>query len=156
MGALIGLIQLGSIWSRLGTAISGACRALSGWITRNPVTALIVALCVALAASGWYIHHQRTELATTKAHDAQAQAALHTEQASNTRLTATIGQQNAAVAQLGKDSAKAVAQGNHDDDAAVSRSKELAAQSARIIVPTGPVQPDCRTPDSVMAAKGGL
>jgi hypothetical protein len=50
-----------------------------------------------------------------------------------------------------------VAQGNQADAAAVARSTARAAQSARIIVPPpAPVQPDCRTPDSVMAAKGGL
>lgn len=154
---LFTLIRLGSIWSRIGAILSGACTALAGWITRNPVTALIVALCVALAASGWYIHHQRTELATTKAHDAQAQAALHTEQASNTRLTATIGQQNAAVAQLGKDSAKAVAAGNQADAAAMARSRQRTIAGASIAVPPpAPAQPDCRTPDDVMAQKDDL
>lgn len=154
---ILTLIKLGSIWSRIGSIISGACTALAGWITRNPVTALIVALCLAVAGCGWYIHHQRGQIVAAKAAGAQDLKALTVQQASNTRLTAAIAQQNAAVAQMGTDSAKAIAQGNQADAAAVARSTARAAQSARIIVPPpAPVQTDCRTPDSVMAAKGNL
>lgn len=139
-----------------------ALKALGGiesaitWCFATWTRALITIALVIAAIAAWDIHHLRTELATAQAHDAATQKALIVQQASNARLAASIAQQNAAVAALGTDSAEAVAQGNRADADAVARSTARAAQSARIIVPTGPVQADCRTPDSVMAVKGGL
>ena len=154
---LFTLIKMGSIWSRIGAILSDACTALAGWITRNRVAALIVALCLAVVGCGWYIHHQHGQIVAAKSAGAQDLKALTVEQGSNARLNTAITQQNAAVAQLGTDSAAAVAQGNQADAAAVARSTARAAQSARIIVPpAAPAQADCRTPDDVMAVKGGL
>jgi cell division protein FtsB len=153
---MISLLGLAGLWARLGGWISGGLSTVAAAIVRYPWQTMLMIAAFVCGLLVWRNDRLAEDAKQARTDQAQAEAALKVEQASNARLAASIAQQNAAVAQLGTDSAKAVAQGNRADADAVARSAGRAAQSARIIVPTGPVQPDCRTPDSVMAAKGGL
>lgn len=151
------LLGAAGLWSRLAALFTAALSGVTGFVTRNPQLALTLAFAFACGVLIWRTDRLAEQRNQARADQAQAETALKTEQASNTRLTAAIAQQNAAVAKLGTDSAAAVAQGNAALSAAATRSTARAAQSARIVVPVGGVtQADCRTPDAVMAAKGGL
>ena len=157
MLGFLALLKLGSIWTRIGGAVSGACNAFAVWVVRNPIPALIGALVLAIGVLGWLVHHERAQVAVAKAAGAQDLKVLRVEQTSNGVLNNAIDQQNAAVRSLGTDSARAVAQGKAALNAALARSATRAAASAQIAVPAAaPLQADCRTPDSVMAVKGKL
>ncbi len=154
---MFGLLSLAGLFGRLGSVLSAACTTLAGWVTRNPVAALIGALVLSIGVLGYLVHHERAQVAVAKAAGAQDLQALRVEQTSNGVLNNAIDQQNAAVRSLGTDSARAVAQGKAALNAALARSATRAAASAQIAVPAAaPLQADCRTPDSVMAVKGKL
>ncbi len=154
LGALLGI---GSLFARLGSLITTAFTTAAGWAMRNPAAAAIVGLMLACGVMVWRCDRLAADAKQARTDQAQAEAALKVEQASNARLAASIAAQNAAVAALGTDSAQAVAQGKTALNAALARSATRAAASAQIAVPAAsPVQVDCRTPDDVMVVKGKL
>ena len=156
IAALFARLALGSIFGRLGTTLAQGFGALAGWITRNPLLAIALGFAFVSGILVWRNDRLSEERNQARADQAQAESALKVEQASNKTLTDQIDRQNAAVAALGTASARAVAQGKTALDAALARSADRAAAAGRIVVPVGPVQADCRTPDSVMAVKGKL
>jgi|GEM_PF-3506378 len=151
--AIISAIKLWSIWGRLSAFFD----AVAGWVSRNPLAALAAALGLAVAALLWLHHHDLADIAKARADQAQAEAALKTEQASNARLQAAITAQNTAVASLGAASAQAQAKGAKADADALTRSAKRAGEAQTIVVPpavTG--KPGCPTPADVMAVQGDL
>ena len=151
--AALGLVGL---WSRLGGWISGALGTVAAAVVRYPWQTMLMIAAFVCGILIWRNDRLAEDAKQARADQAQAEAAMKVEQASNARLAASIAQQNAAVAALGTESAARVSAGAKADDAAVARSAGRAARAAAIVVPTGPAQADCRTPDSVMVAKGGL
>jgi hypothetical protein len=153
---VISLLGLAGLWARLGGWISGALGTVAAAVVRYPWQTMLMIAAFVCGILIWRNDRLAEERDQARTDQALAEKALEVEQASNARLAASIAQQNAAVAALGADSAARVSAGAKADDAAVARSAGRAARAAAIVVPTGPVQPDCRTPDSVMATKGDL
>lgn len=150
---ILGLFKGRSFLSSIGTWFANAW----AWAVKNPLAAIVAALVLICAVLGWYAHHEAAAASKARADEAQAEKALTVEQASNARLTASIAQQNAAVAQLGKDSTTAVTQGNQADAAALARSAQRASEAQAIVIPPAANgKPGCPTPADVLAAKKDL
>ena len=151
--AILGLFKGWSLLSSIGGWFANAW----AWAVKNPAAAIVASLVLICAVLGWYAHHEATAAAQARADQAQAEAALKVEQASNARLQAAIAQQNAAVASLVAASAQAQAKGAQADAGALARSAKRAGEAQTIVVPpavTG--KPGCPTPADVMAAQGDL
>jgi len=155
---IIAILGLFKGWSLL-SSIAGWFTDAWIWAIKNPLAAFLAFALILIVTLGWYASNEASLAANAKANEAQAEKALTTERASNSRLTMAIAQQNAAFAQLGKDSASAVAQGDRADAAAITRSDKRAAQARAITITIPPAstgKPVCATPSDVMAAQGDL
>ncbi|KUR80738.1 hypothetical protein [Novosphingobium sp. FSW06-99] len=151
--AILSLFKGWSILSSIGAWFTDAW----AWAAKNPLAAAVAALVLICAVLGWYAHHEAATATKARADEAQAEKALTVEQASNARLQAALDAQNAAVAQLGKDSTTDVTQGNQADAAALARSAQRAAEAQAIVIPPAANgKPGCPTPADVIAAKKDL
>ena len=156
LGAILGALKLASLWSRITGFVSGAAERIGAWVERNPKDAMLILAAVAivvLSKHGDHIAHQRdAALAQAKASD----AARAISDASVHELKAQIAAQNLAVMALRKASDDAQAAGAKAQAAAQSVADQRNANAGRIVpVVRAPVV-DCRTPDAVMSAQGGV
>jgi hypothetical protein len=153
IGAFWLAIKAFGIWARIGR---GAV-AVWAWIDRNPALGALCGAGVALLFCWHVIDVKARTIAQLTADKVQMRTKIDVQSKTIGDQQAAIARQNIAVMQLRNASAAAVAAGNKADDAAVTRSKARDGLAAAITTPPPrPVPADCRTPDSVMAAKGEL